>query len=70
MTIVICPVCKGTEDRHEERCGMCSDPGVNEPFCLHDRYEQFNAECECVEECERCGAEIGPYESSCWRCDP
>lgn len=68
--IYVCPDCKGFEDRPYDLCAMCSDPGVAEEYCTHDRLEKYNEGCDCPgEPCPTCGAEMDTSGDGCWRCD-
>lgn len=64
--ILVCPDCKGSEDRPFDRCPMCSDPGCWSEVCDHERLERFNADCDCTEACADCGAELDGTD--CSRC--
>lgn len=68
--ILVCPVCRGFDDRPDDLCGMCSDPGCYMPgdWCGHERLEQFNAGCDCTATCGVCGASLESPDDECWRC--
>lgn len=68
MTQVVCPDCRGIEDRWADLCGMCSDQGVAEESCFHVVYERYHAECDCPIECHACGADLESEGDDCWSC--
>jgi hypothetical protein len=66
--ILTCPDCAGFEDRPYDLCAMCSDPGVAEEWCPHERFERFNQGCDCTATCHSCGASLESDEDECWSC--